>query len=105
MTHSPKAKAAVAAVLLMAAGGGAAQAEPDVSLCVPHDEAVAKLDHRYGERQVGIGLEQQGETVIELFVAATGTWTVLVTRTDGLSCVAAAGESWMTTPKFAGDPT
>lgn len=96
-------KTAMAAMVLTAAGGVAAQAQ-NLSVCLPHDEAVAKLDRQYGERQIGFGLSQQGESVVELFVSDVGTWTVLITRTDGLSCIAAAGDNWMNGQRVADDP-
>ncbi len=37
---------------------------------------------------------RRGESVMELFTSETGSWTILVTRTNGLSCIAASGEDW-----------
>jgi hypothetical protein len=62
--------------------------------CLPHDQAKTNLKRHYGEEAVGVGLGTEGQTVFELFVADTGTWTILVTRTNGLSCVAASGNDW-----------
>ena len=53
---------------------------------------------------MGVGIGASGEALYELFVADTGTWTILVTRPDGTSCIAASGESWMTNTLLAGDP-
>ncbi len=37
----------------------------------------------------------RGESVTELFTnGKSGSWTILVTRTNGLSCIAASGEDW-----------
>ncbi len=73
--------------------------------CLPHETAVSKLEQGYGEQRVGLGIGPSGGAVYELYVADTGTWTILVTRPNGLSCIAASGESWMTSPLLAGDPT
>lgn len=73
--------------------------------CLPHDVAVSKLAQGYGEHRVGLGIGSAGNAVYELYVADTGTWTILVTRPNGLSCIAASGDSWMTSPLLAGDPT
>ena len=101
MTYS--CKAAVAALLLTVTGASAALGQ-NVSQCLPHDEAVVKLDRQYGEQQLGFGLSQHGESVVELFVSEAGSWTVLITRTDGLSCIAAAGDNWMVGPQLVDDP-
>ncbi len=69
----------------------AAQAQ---SKCLPHEKAVGNLLRHYGEQAVGVGLGTQGQSVFELYVAETGTWTILVTRTNGMSCVAASGNDW-----------
>ena len=73
--------------------------------CLPHETAVSKLEQGYGEQRVGLGIGPSGGAVYELYVADTGTWTILVTRPNGLSCIAASGESWMTSPLLAGNPT
>lgn len=89
-----KLPAKLVAVLLVAALSAAhAHAQPR-GACLPHEDAVAKLKQAYGEEKVGLGLGPGGNTVFELFVAETGTWTMLVTRTDGLSCIAASGTDW-----------
>jgi len=69
----------------------AAQAQ---SKCLPHEKAVGNLMRHYGEQAVGVGLGSQGQSVFELYVAESGTWTILVTRTNGMSCVAASGNDW-----------
>ncbi|CAI2932603.1 hypothetical protein [Aminobacter niigataensis] len=35
--------------------------------------------------------------VIEVFVSATGTWTMLMTDVRGRSCIVAAGDGWEST--------
>ena len=73
--------------------------------CLPHEAATSKLVEGYGEQRVGLGIGPSGNAVYELYVAETGTWTILVTRPNGTSCIAASGDSWMTSPLRAGDPT
>jgi hypothetical protein len=96
-------KIALLAAGLAVAGATLGQAQAD-GACLAHEDAVAKLKQHYGEQKVGLGLGPRGSAVFELFVAETGTWTLLVTRTDGLSCIAASGDNWMTSPLLAGDP-
>lgn len=75
----------------------------NMSVCLPHDDAVAKLKNTYGEEKIGLGLGQRGASIVELFVSESGTWTVLVTRTNGMSCVAASGDNWSSNPVLVGD--
>ena len=65
--------------------------------CLPHEEAIARLKRDYGETAQGVGLGNRGRSVMELFTSTTGSWTILVTRTNGLSCIAASGENWTPT--------
>ena len=102
MTHLLK--SALLSGAMAVAGATAGQAQ-DSSACMWHEDAVVELKQTYGEEKVGLGLGPTGEAVFELFLAETGTWTLLVTRTDGISCVAASGDNWMTSPLLAGDPT
>ncbi len=95
-------KTALLTAALMVPGAVAAQSQ-NMSVCLPHDDAVAKLKNTYGEEKIGLGLGQRGASVVELFVSESGTWTVLVTRTNGMSCVAASGDNWSSSPILAGD--
>ncbi len=70
---------------------GAAQAQ---QFCLPHDDAVSRLKQFHGEEVQGLGLGNRGESVVEIFVSQSGTWTILVTRTNGVSCIAASGQDW-----------
>ena len=85
--------------LLSATAGNAQQA------CVLRDAAVSQLESRYNERVVGRGLVKEGRAMIELFVGDAGTWTVVVTDTQGRSCLVANGESWTQVPLLVGDPS
>ncbi len=63
--------------------------------CAPRDQIVTQLEKKYGETRRGAGLQNRG-SVTEVFASAeTGTWTILVTRPDGVSCAVAAGEAWL----------
>ncbi len=91
-----------ATLALSAAAPAAAQMR---TACLPHEAAVSKLEQGYGEQRVGLGIVPSGGAVYELYVAETGTWTILITHPNGFSCIAASGEDWMTSPLLAGDPT
>ena len=60
-------------------------------------DVIKQLSAQYNENPVAMGLVQDG-SVLEVLVAKSGTWTILVTRPDGVSCVVAAGEAWDNIP-------
>ncbi len=96
-------KTALLSTALVFATTGLAQAQ-QAGACLPHATAVGELSKGYDEHSVGVGLGNNGEALFELFVAETGTWTILVTGADGTSCIAASGDSWMGSQLLAGDP-
>lgn len=62
--------------------------------CAQRGEVIRKLEERFGETLRSIGL-QQDENLVEVYSSErTGTWTILMTRPDGMSCLLAAGELW-----------
>lgn len=78
--------AGLAAVLATPAGAQMA--------CGERDAIVAKLGKDYGEVRRGGGLAGAA-AVFELWASeTTGTWTILRTGTDGVSCVMAVGDGW-----------
>lgn len=84
-------------LLLAAVSAGSwtlpATAEQQVLSCAKRDEMVKVLAQRYGEEPRAIGLASPS-AMIEVFASKAGTWTILLTRPDGASCVLSAGESW-----------
>jgi hypothetical protein len=101
MTRNPNAKfrralggSLVVLALLLGAGTASAQA------CAAFDTMSKQLEQRYAEVPVAAGLAQTGK-LLQVFAAKDGsTWTVILTRPDGLSCIVAAGRHWqMTVPK------
>lgn len=64
------------------------------AVCAPRESVVAQLQEKYGEVRRGAGL-QDGAAVIELWSSPrTGSWTIIMSRPSGVSCVMAAGEAW-----------
>ncbi len=77
--------------------GMAAVGPPDAQAqmaCGTRDSVVAKLGEKYGEVRRGGGLT--GSTAIfEIWASeATGTWTILKTSPDGMTCIMAVGDGW-----------
>lgn len=66
-------------------------------LCTPRAKAPPSLMKHYDEGRVGMGLGNNGE-MVELFVSPSGTFTVLTTSPNGLSCMIQAGTIWDDAP-------
>lgn len=96
--------ALAAAATMFAAGAAAAQ----TANCAPRTAIVDRLASKYGESRQSIGLGTNN-AVVEVFASAdTGTWTILFTRPDGISCLMAAGQGFemvAEAPIAAGEPT
>jgi hypothetical protein len=71
--------------------------------CAERNNVVDTLDSQYKESPRAIGLVSK-EAVLEVFVSETGTWTVVVTDPQGVSCVLAAGQSWEEIPMASNAP-
>ncbi len=94
---------AMASALIVGAAILAPAAEAR-SLCVPHDKLVNQLSKRHGEKSVAMGLASNGSLMQVFSSKEGGTWTMVLTKPNGESCIMAAGESWMDVPKqLAGD--
>lgn len=64
--------------------------------CAPRDMLVGRLAERYSERQQSIGLAGN-DIMLEVFASEdSGTWTILMTRADGTSCLVASGTAYET---------
>lgn len=90
------------AAFLAILAAGPASAGPN---CAPRDQVVAALAERYGETRQVAGIT--GDSLMEVFASPAGTWTLVISRPDGVSCLVAAGDAIMLlidAPPPAGDP-
>ena len=63
--------------------------------CETRDNIISRLGDLYGESQLGMGLAGQ-TSIFEVWTStATGSWTILETTPNGLTCVIAVGEGWI----------
>jgi len=75
----------------MAAALAAAQA-PQPMACGPHGAIDHELAARYAERPIARGVTAAG-WMMQLYAAAEGgTWSLLLTRPDGIACLVEHGE-------------
>lgn len=77
------------AVLALVCGPAWAQ-----SNCAPRDVVVERLGAKYGEQFAGGGLQSTRQIFEVWFSPRTRTWTILMTRADGVSCIMASGTNW-----------
>jgi hypothetical protein len=75
------------------------------AVCAERDSVVASLARQFKEAPREVGLASNG-MIMELTTTGDGrTWTLLMTRPDGTTCVVAAGEAWERSPQeAAGQP-
>jgi hypothetical protein len=70
--------------------------------CGKRTDVVRMLRDNFGETQIAHGLANTG-AVAEVFISAKGTWTIVATSPNGLTCMIGSGESWQ--PEIAHDGT
>ena len=61
--------------------------------CGDRDKIVGQLQAKYKESHRASGLETDTKMVEIWTSEASGTWTILITQANGISCVAAAGKN------------
>ncbi|MBI2718907.1 MAG: hypothetical protein HYX36_09110 [Rhizobiales bacterium] len=83
------------AVAFLAAMSTSAQAQ---MVCGDRTVILKALNGKYQEMPNGMGLAGE-KTLVELYTAKTGSWTILMTQPGGPSCIIATGQSWEQIPQ------
>ena len=65
--------------------------------CGARPDLVNKLDQSFSEKPVSMGLSSNG-AVVEVFASQIGTFSIVITRSDGVACLVSAGEGWENIP-------
>lgn len=86
--------AAIFSAIWFAGIAGEAEAAPQ---CGDHDKIVDVLANKFKETRHVMGVVNS-RAVMEIFLAPQGTWTMVITDTKGISCIAASGEAWQDVP-------
>jgi hypothetical protein len=84
-----------------------AQQMPPAAVRMPcHNatEIAKQLNSRYDESPVAFGLQSNGNLLQVYASEEKGTWTVVSTTPNGLSCIVAAGKTWESLPLIKTDP-
>jgi hypothetical protein len=75
--------------------------------CAPRAAVIERLASAFSETRQSIGMAANG-TVVEMFASTdTGTWTITLTRPDGVTCLVADGHGFERIDEelpAAGDP-
>ncbi len=82
-------------ILAMTALGASGAAMADTAnRCMPRPELLKQLSSLYKEAPVAIGVADNG-AVFEVLASIDGaTWTAVVSRSNGMSCVVMSGDTW-----------
>jgi len=67
--------------------------------CGNRAELIKTLEERYKEVPVALGISTKNTEAFEVFASEAGTWTVVMTLSNGVACVMAAGHSWQDIPR------
>ncbi len=78
-----------------------AMAQPQ---CNERDNVLELLAKKYQETPIAAGVTNTGGLVEVLTDTKGGTWTIIVTTPQGMSCLVAAGEGWRNMEQIALDP-
>ena len=74
------------------------------SICAQRGTVLKQLESLHQETPIALGITNAGN-VVEVIASKQGSFTIIVTGTDGMSCLMAAGRGWQNikpTPKGPG---
>ncbi len=63
--------------------------------CGPYEEVLNRLKNQYNEIPIGIGVSANQQSIFEILVSPSGSWTIIQTQTNKLSCIMADGKGWI----------
>ncbi len=66
--------------------------------CAPRDVVVDRLKNEFAESRVMLGSAGRGTMMVETYAnKASGSWTLVTTTPQQLSCMMIAGQNWYAT--------
>ncbi len=72
--------------------------------CNERDNVLDLLAKKYQETPIAAGVTNTGGLVEVLADIKSGTWTIIVTTPQGMSCLVAAGEGWRNMEQISLEP-
>ena len=103
MFRSLTAIAVFSAGLLFTAHAQAQQA-PAGMVCGERSKFLAHLGKNYKEVPAAMGVTASGR-VLEVLTSSDGTWTIIMTHPNGVTCLVSAGQAWENIERVAMGPT
>lgn len=71
--------------------------------CGKHQIIKEKLEKKFGETVIAMGLQSNGQ-LLEIYVSVkTSSWTILNVTPDGNACIVSAGKNWFNVIPPVGD--
>ena len=70
------------------------QTQTQTLLCGQRASVIGRLAEKYREAPVAVGVNSAGNMVEILTADDGGTWTIIVSLPNGISCLIDAGEGW-----------
>ena len=92
--------AALAAFLMPVAAQ--AQVLPG-AVCGERSRFLTHLAENFNEAPSAMGVTASGR-VLEVLTSKSGTWTILITHPNGITCMATAGQAWENVERLAEGP-
>ncbi len=90
----------LSALTLIGATAFIAQQASAQTVCGERTAFVRQLAKKHLEAPTSIGVTSSGQ-MIEVLTSKNGSWTILVTSPNGVSCIVAAGEAWESVDRIA----
>tara|TARA_R110000787_G_scaffold4550_1_gene17224 strand:- start:312 stop:716 length:405 start_codon:yes stop_codon:yes gene_type:complete len=63
-------------------------------ICGPRNELIDQLTNKYKEKPRAFGIALSGQLTEFLASDGGGTWTIILTSPEGITCLLAAGKDW-----------
>lgn len=70
-----------------------ASADAAVRHCAERDTLGGFLEQTYHEHRDALGVTPSGH-LVELFVSDRGSWTLVLSMANGISCIISSGQGW-----------
>ncbi len=91
---------AVMVVFALAAHPAVALSQPDYN-CAKQTDLRSYLQEAYAEKLAAVGMVNE-QSIMEIYVSDSGTWTVVLTNPAGVSCLVLSGQGWQSIWKKPG---
>lgn len=66
-------------------------------MCGRTEAIVAAISDGFGEKPRAFGIIA-ADRIMQVYVGESGSWTIMVSRLDGVSCLIASGKDWEDIP-------